>query len=79
MSAKMVKISPTKAYRIEGIIAQNGEPMISIRQMYATKNDPEFKFGRKGITIDLDAAARVFKAVRAAVQDGEDTFTDLRN
>lgn len=75
---KVIKVSPTKAYRVEGIIAANGLPMLSIRQMYATKSDPKFKPSKQGITIGLDEISRVVNALRATVDEGKDTFTNLQ-
>lgn len=76
--AKLIKISPTKAYRIS--IIQMGknvkrEPkkplLLSIRQMYATAKDPEFKPAYQGITIPLDICSRVIKAMIAVFKDPE--------
>lgn len=59
-----VKISDTKAYQIEGITA-NGVPMVSIRQLYATRKDPgNFKLGRQGVTIPAEDLSRIVKALR---------------
>lgn len=53
MTAKVIKVSSSKGYRIEAIEIK-GQKMISIRQLYATKNDPELKPAKQGITLPLE-------------------------
>lgn len=74
--SKLVKISATKAYRVSIIqMGANvkGEPkkprLLSIRQMYATEKDPEYKPAYQGITIPLDICARIIKAMIAVFKD----------
>lgn len=74
--AKIIKISPTKAYSVEGVVIQD-QPMVSIRQMYATKKDPKFKHGRKGITIGIDELPRVMRAIKATFDEDVSTYTEL--
>jgi hypothetical protein len=74
--AKLVKVSPTKAYRIEAIQIDDNQ-MISIRQMYATKKDPKLKPGRQGLTIPLEQAERVAKWIKQLATDPNTEFTVL--
>lgn len=69
---KLIKVSDTKAFRVEGIKI-GGKKMVSIRQMYATKKDPKFKPARQGVTLALEdkVVQRVFNAVKSVVIDGE--------
>ena len=62
----LLKISPTKAFRIELIRLQKGGPVyLSVRQLFATKKDPEYKPGRNGMTIPIEdgEARRVIKGL----------------
>lgn len=49
----MIEINPKKAYSIAGIEV-NGRKMISIRQMYRTRDDPNWKPGKNGVSIDIE-------------------------
>lgn len=72
--AKLIKVSPTKAYRISIIrMADDKEKTkyLSIRQMYATAKDPEYKPGYQGITIPMDIASRIIKALITVFKDKE--------
>lgn len=70
--AKLIKVSDTKAYRIEAIrMEKGGEKLISIRQMYATKKDPTLKPGYQGMTIPADLSPRVIKAIEALIEADE--------
>ena len=78
--AKRVRVSDTKAFRIEAV--QIGDMQgISIRQMYATKKDPTFKPGHQGILLPLDVAAKVLRiAGKMAISDDtEFTVLETRN
>lgn len=62
----LIKISTTKAYRIELIrMEKKGPVFLSIRQMYQTKKDPEWKPGRGGLTLPVPEgeARRVIKGL----------------
>lgn len=69
--AKLIKVSPTKAFRIEAV--QVGEVQgISIRQMYATQKDPKYKPARQGMFLPVEdgVAERVLRAAgKMAVSD----------
>ena len=68
---KLIKLSDSSAIQV-GILQMGknvkGEPKkekyLSIRKMYKTKKDPEWKVGYQGITIPLtDLGKKVIKAV----------------
>lgn len=67
----LVKISKTKAYRVELIqMEKKGAVFLSIRQLYATQKDPEYKPGRNGLILPIaegedgkSEAQRVIKAL----------------
>lgn len=62
----LVKVSKTKAYRIELIkMGAKGKTLLSVRQLYATEKDPEFKPSRSGLSIPIeeDEAKRVIKGL----------------
>jgi hypothetical protein len=62
----LLKISPTKAFRIELIRMETKGPVyLSIRQMYATKKNPDYKPGRQGLTIPVEdgEARKVIKGL----------------
>ncbi len=74
----MIKISKTKAFKVEKIQMNDrkGPVLLSIRQMYSTQKDPEFKHGRQGITLAVEEdengkseARRVIKALIKALKD----------
>lgn len=76
--AKLIKISATKAFRIEAV--QVGEHQgISIRQMYATQKDPKYKPARQGIFLPIDdaAAERVLRAAGKMAVNPDTEFTVL--
>lgn len=66
----LIKISETKAYLVEGIKIGDQE-LVSVRQMYATRKDPNFKPARQGVTIPRKEALRVAKALRALYKEGD--------
>lgn len=66
----LVKISKTKAYKIEGI-NYKGKDLISIRQMYATQKDPKLKPGRAGLTFAPEEAEAIRKAIRKIEKAGK--------
>lgn len=72
--SKKITVSPTKAYRVEGLLIK-GEKYVSVRQLYATKKDPEFKIGRQGITFALTDLARIQKALSSTAAG--DSFKEL--
>jgi len=75
----LIKFSKTKAIQVELIqMEKKGPVLLSLRQMYATAKDPEFKVGRQGITFQTEEgedgrseASRVLKAM-AKVLKNED-------
>jgi hypothetical protein len=79
--AKIVKVSETKAYKIEAIEIE-GKKMISIRQLYQTKKDPNWKAGRNGITIPYDEEGaiplKVIRVIKKMVEDPDLEFTKIK-
>jgi hypothetical protein len=75
--AKIVKVSDTKGYRIEPV--QIGDQqMVSIRQMYRTQKEPDvWKFGRNGLTINVEVAARIGQHVINMATDENTDFKVL--
>ena len=77
----LIKISPTKAYRIELVrLEKKGPVFLSLRQMYMTKKDKEWKPGRNGLMLPIaedengkSEARRVLKAMVKTLknEDGE--------
>lgn len=67
----LVKISDSKAYRIELIrLEKKGPVFLSVRQLYQTKKDKEWKPGRNGLVLPVaedengkSEARRVLKAL----------------
>lgn len=67
----LVKISKTKAFNIELVqMEKKGAVFLSLRQMYATQKDPEYKPGRNGMMLPIEEdemgkseASRVIKAL----------------
>lgn len=69
-----IKISDTKAFNIELIrMEKKGPVFLSIRQMYKTKRDPEWKPGRAGMTLPIEEgeARRVLKAMVKVLKNKE--------
>lgn len=66
----MIEVSKTKAYSVQGINV-NGVDMISLRQMYKTKDDPSWKPGKQGITINISAFLDIVVAARTILEEGE--------
>lgn len=66
----MVEVSDKKAYSVQGIIA-NGKKMVSIRQMYKTKNDPNWKPGKQGVAINIEALPELVAAMRETLKSGD--------
>ncbi len=62
----LFKVSSTKAFKVEVLEMDDGKQFISIRQMYATKNDPTFKHGRQGIMLPRgeEVTEKVVKAIK---------------
>lgn len=70
----LIKLSPTKAFRIELIRMEKGGPVyLSIRQMYATKKDSTYKPGRQGMTLPVEdgEARRVIKGLIKTLKNDE--------
>lgn len=61
--AKLVKVSSTKAYRMEGVEIK-GDRFVSIRQMYCTQKDSTWKHSRNGINIPIDQADKIAKYLK---------------
>lgn len=77
---KLIEVSDTKAYQIQTLLINNVK-CISIRQMYATKKNPEFMPGRQGITIPYDDTGKtVVKAlVRCFKEEQKFKVLELKN
>lgn len=66
----MIKISDTKAIKVQGIEI-DGRKYVSLRQFYKTKKDPDkWLPGRQGISIEVDFARKLAKKIKLAL-DGE--------
>lgn len=62
----LIKVSPTKAYRLELVkFKKDGPTFLSVRQLYATTKDPEYKPSKNGMTIPIEdgEARRVIKGL----------------
>lgn len=70
----MIKVSEHKAYAVKGIIV-NDKKMVSIRQMYTTKNDPTWKPGKQGVTINVEVLPKLRKLMKRLVE--EDDFETI--
>jgi len=68
--AKLIKVSATKAYRMEGVEIKEVRS-VSIRQMYQTKKDPSWKPARSGINIPIENAEKIAKYL-TAIAAGDD-------
>ena len=68
--AKRIVLGPTKAVRMEGVEI-NGAKFVSIRQLYCTKKDPEWKHARQGINIPIENAEKISKYLKA-IAEGDD-------
>lgn len=76
--AKTIQVSDTKAFQIQPVESANGQRFIGIRQMYATKNDPEFKPAKQGVSIPYDDdGRRVLKAIIAYFKAEDVKFKKL--
>jgi hypothetical protein len=76
--AKLIKVSPTKAFRVEAV--QVGEVQgISIRQMYATQKDPKYKPARQGMFLPIEdsVAERVLRTAGKMAVNPDTEFTVL--
>lgn len=68
-----VKVSEHKAYNIELIrMEKKGPVFLSIRQMYCTKKDPNWKPGRNGLMLpiaeDKDGKSEARRILKAMVK-----------
>ena len=66
----MIEVGKSKAYSVQGIEV-NGVKMISLRQMYKKRNDPNGMPGKQGITIPVDLLLSVVKEARSIVENDE--------
>lgn len=72
-----IKVSDSKAFNIELIrMEKKGPVYLSIRQLYKTKKDPEWKPGRNGLTLPIaegedgrSEARRVLKAMAKVLKN----------
>jgi len=68
--AKRIVLGPHKAVRMEGVEIK-GERYVSIRQMYNTTKDSDWKHGRQGINIPIENAEKIAKYLKA-IAEGDD-------
>ena len=77
--AKIIKLTETKAYRVEGVSIK-GANYVSIRQLYKTKKKPEeWSIGYQGVTIPADASDRLIKAVKAITAEGKFKILEVKD
>lgn len=76
MSKKTFELTDSKAIRVEAVEI-NGSNMISLRQLYKTKKNPEWSHGRQGITLPVEEAARIAKMITRFATDDSTEFTIL--
>ncbi|QDH83575.1 ssDNA binding protein [Achromobacter phage Motura] len=74
--SKLIKISEHKAFKVQPVLIK-GEKLISVRQMYTTKNDPEWKHGKAGITTTYEELRKVFKRAKALHEDEATEYEDI--
>lgn len=60
--AKTIEITPSKAIRVEGINVE-GKLMVSLRQMYKRKKDTDWQYGRNGLSVEVESAELLAKAI----------------
>jgi hypothetical protein len=69
--AKLLKLSETKAIRMEGVEI-NGAKSVSIRQMYQTKkSEGKWMPARNGINIPIENAEKIAKYLKQ-IAEGDD-------
>jgi len=71
---KLVKISDTKAIRIEGVIVR-GERYVSLRQMYRKKDQKDWQHAKQGILLDLEKTSKIRRYIKEVVE--ADEFVEL--
>jgi hypothetical protein len=76
MSKKTFELTETKAIQVEAIEIK-GQRSVSLRQMYKTRNDPNWKHGKQGITLPLEEAARIAKMITKFATSDETTFKEI--
>ena len=68
----LVKISDTKAYRVELVrMEKKGPIFLSIRQLYQTKKNPGWKPGRNGLMLpiaEVDGKSEARRVIKALVK-----------
>lgn len=76
MTKKLIELTESSAINIEAIKVGDAK-MLSIRKMYKTKKDPNWKPARQGLTIPFDEAERVLKKALKLVRDPETKFKKI--
>ncbi len=71
-NSKTIKDSDTKAFQIQAVESANGQRFLGIRQLYATKNDPEFKPAKQGVSIPYNDTGRAILKAMIAMFKAED-------
>lgn len=72
----IVELSVTKAYSIESIEIRE-QRLVSIRQMYRSKGDPEWKPARQGITIPVEIAEEMARKIRVVARRDPKRFKKI--
>jgi len=66
--AKLIKVSETSAYRVSIIqMGDNPQKLLSLRKMYKTKKVTEWTPAYQGMTVPIESAARVLKAMKKRI------------
>jgi len=73
---KLIKISEHKAFKIQPVLIK-GEKYFSIRQMYSTKNDSEWKHGKAGIILAYEELRKLFKRAKTMHEDSDTEYEDI--
>lgn len=71
--AKTIEITPNKAVRVDGINVE-GKLMVTFRQMYRRKGDTDWKPGRNGLSVEIDAVDLVLSAAKSQAAKPADKF-----
>lgn len=77
MTKKLIEVSETSAINIEAIKMENGTKHLSIRKMYKTKKDPDWKPAAQGMTLQWDISEKFLKKALKLVRDPETKFKKI--
>lgn len=76
MTKKLIELTESSAIHIEAIKIKDAK-MLSIRKMYKTKKDKDWKPARQGMTLPWDEAEKVLKKALKLVRDPETKFKKI--